>query len=168
MPLAIAAHACLTVLRARTLGTDKAETDPPSSSTSAWARSDARSTARPTDGPHPSTTSSTGRPGAEDDNTKPAPATTNNEDTAHPKLPTHQGKHRCSTSPGPGARRQAVARSRRSGTPCAVVWSLNRGTRSRTSWTQRGAPMRWASWRDWRAAEAASSGSPRSRWLLAW
>ncbi len=41
MTLAMAAHACLTVLRARELDTDKAETDPPSSSTSASPRSDA-------------------------------------------------------------------------------------------------------------------------------
>lgn len=40
MTLAMAAHACLTVLRARELDTDKAETDPPSSSTSASPRSD--------------------------------------------------------------------------------------------------------------------------------
>lgn len=39
--LAMAAHACLTVLRARALDTDKAETDPPSSSTSASPKSDA-------------------------------------------------------------------------------------------------------------------------------
>ncbi|WP_435138136.1 IS701 family transposase [Actinacidiphila sp. bgisy144] len=42
--LAMAVHACLTVLRARTLNTahaEKAETDPPSSSTSASPRSDA-------------------------------------------------------------------------------------------------------------------------------
>jgi len=32
MTLAIAAHACLTVLRARQLDAEKAETDPPSSS----------------------------------------------------------------------------------------------------------------------------------------
>ncbi|MFG3518330.1 IS701 family transposase [Streptomyces bobili] len=38
---AMAAHACLTVLRARQLDTEKAETDPPSSSTSASPRSDA-------------------------------------------------------------------------------------------------------------------------------
>ncbi|MFE4924281.1 hypothetical protein ACFRDU_36420, partial [Streptomyces sp. NPDC056661] len=37
--LAMAAHACLTVLRA--LDTDKAETDPPSSSTAASPKSDA-------------------------------------------------------------------------------------------------------------------------------
>ncbi|WP_223778822.1 IS701 family transposase [Streptomyces sp. 135] len=41
MTLAMAAHACLTVLRARQLDTHKAETDPPSSSTSASPRSDA-------------------------------------------------------------------------------------------------------------------------------
>jgi SRSO17 transposase len=41
MTLAMAAHACLTVLRARQLDTDKAETDPPSSSTSASPKSDA-------------------------------------------------------------------------------------------------------------------------------
>lgn len=41
MTLAMAAHACLTVLRARQLDADKAETDPPSSSTSASPRSDA-------------------------------------------------------------------------------------------------------------------------------
>ncbi|MFK4122475.1 IS701 family transposase, partial [Streptomyces longwoodensis] len=41
MTLAMAAHACLTVLRARQLDTEKAETDPPSSSTSASPRSDA-------------------------------------------------------------------------------------------------------------------------------
>jgi SRSO17 transposase len=41
MTLATAAYACLTVLRARQLDTDKAETDPPSSSTSAWPKSDA-------------------------------------------------------------------------------------------------------------------------------
>ncbi|GGV71523.1 hypothetical protein GCM10010261_67500 [Streptomyces pilosus] len=35
MTLAMAAHACLTVLRARELDTGEAETDPPSSSTSA-------------------------------------------------------------------------------------------------------------------------------------
>lgn len=35
MTLAMAAHACLTVLRARELDTEEAETDPPSSSTSA-------------------------------------------------------------------------------------------------------------------------------------
>ncbi|WTX44863.1 transposase (plasmid) [Streptomyces longwoodensis] len=40
MTLAMAAQACLTVLRARQLDTDKAETDPPSSSTSASPRSD--------------------------------------------------------------------------------------------------------------------------------
>ncbi len=40
MTLAMAAHACLTVLRARQMDTDKAETDPPSSSTSASPRSD--------------------------------------------------------------------------------------------------------------------------------
>lgn len=39
--LAIAAHACLTVLRSRELDAGKAETDPPSSSTSASPRSDA-------------------------------------------------------------------------------------------------------------------------------
>lgn len=39
--LAMAAHACLTVLRARALDTGKAETDPPSSSISASPRSDA-------------------------------------------------------------------------------------------------------------------------------
>ncbi|MFJ2575202.1 IS701 family transposase [Streptomyces halstedii] len=39
--LAMAAHACLTVLRARQLDAGKAETDPPSSSTSALPRSDA-------------------------------------------------------------------------------------------------------------------------------
>lgn len=39
--LAMAAHACLTVLRARQLHTEKAETDPLSSSTSASPRSDA-------------------------------------------------------------------------------------------------------------------------------
>ncbi|WP_435260598.1 IS701 family transposase [Streptomyces sp. 1222.5] len=38
---AMAAHACLTVLRARQLDKEKAETDPPSSSTSALPRSDA-------------------------------------------------------------------------------------------------------------------------------
>lgn len=38
MTLAMAAHACLTVLRARELDTGKAETDPPSSSTSASPR----------------------------------------------------------------------------------------------------------------------------------
>ncbi|MFC8248573.1 hypothetical protein ACFUVZ_48285, partial [Streptomyces chartreusis] len=41
MTLAMAAHACLTVLRARELDADKAETDPPSSSTSVLPRSDA-------------------------------------------------------------------------------------------------------------------------------
>ncbi|KUN76566.1 hypothetical protein AQJ64_36965 [Streptomyces griseoruber] len=41
MTPAMAAHACLTVLHARELDTDKAETDPPSSSTSASPRSDA-------------------------------------------------------------------------------------------------------------------------------
>ncbi|MET7685971.1 hypothetical protein [Streptomyces sp. NPDC005423] len=41
MTLAMAAHACLTVLRARQLDADKAETDPPSSSTSASPKSDA-------------------------------------------------------------------------------------------------------------------------------
>jgi SRSO17 transposase len=41
MTLAMAAHACLTVLRAQQLDTDKAETDPPSSSTSASPKSDA-------------------------------------------------------------------------------------------------------------------------------
>ncbi|MDQ1046278.1 hypothetical protein QFZ76_004514 [Streptomyces sp. V4I2] len=41
MTLAMAAHACLTVLRARQLDTGKAETDPPSSSTSASPKSDA-------------------------------------------------------------------------------------------------------------------------------
>lgn len=40
MTLAMAAHACLTVLRARQLDTEKAETDPASSSTSASLRSD--------------------------------------------------------------------------------------------------------------------------------
>ncbi len=40
MTLAMATHACLTVLRARQLDTDKAETDPPSSSTSASPRYD--------------------------------------------------------------------------------------------------------------------------------
>ena len=39
--LAMAAHACLTVLRARELDTEKAETDPPSSSPSASPKSDA-------------------------------------------------------------------------------------------------------------------------------
>jgi SRSO17 transposase len=41
MTLAMAAHACLTVLRARQLDADKAETDPPSSSTPASPKSDA-------------------------------------------------------------------------------------------------------------------------------
>ncbi|MCZ0999408.1 IS701 family transposase [Streptomyces mirabilis] len=41
MTLAMAAHACLTVLRARELDADKAETDPPTSSTTASLRSDA-------------------------------------------------------------------------------------------------------------------------------
>ena len=41
MTLAMAAHACLTVLRARQLDKEKAETDPPSSFTSASPRSDA-------------------------------------------------------------------------------------------------------------------------------
>ncbi|MFI0813417.1 IS701 family transposase, partial [Streptomyces echinatus] len=40
MTLAMAAHACLTVLRARQLDMENAETDPPSSSTSASPRSD--------------------------------------------------------------------------------------------------------------------------------
>uniref|UniRef100_UPI001F390686 IS701 family transposase n=1 Tax=Streptomyces sp. NRRL S-813 TaxID=1463919 RepID=UPI001F390686 len=40
MTLAMAAHACLTVLRARELDAEKAETDPPSSSTSASPRYD--------------------------------------------------------------------------------------------------------------------------------
>ncbi|MET9017039.1 IS701 family transposase [Streptomyces olivaceoviridis] len=40
MTLAMAAHACLTVLRARELDTEKAETDPPSSSTSASPKYD--------------------------------------------------------------------------------------------------------------------------------
>ncbi|MFE0420465.1 hypothetical protein [Streptomyces tendae] len=40
MILAMAAHACLTVLRARELDVGKAETDPPSSSTSASPRYD--------------------------------------------------------------------------------------------------------------------------------
>ncbi|OMI35694.1 IS4 family transposase [Streptomyces sparsogenes DSM 40356] len=40
MTLAMAAHACLTVLRARELDVGKAETDPPSSSTSALPRYD--------------------------------------------------------------------------------------------------------------------------------
>ncbi|WP_431994954.1 IS701 family transposase [Streptomyces griseoflavus] len=40
MTLAVAAHACLTVLRARELDAGKAETDPPSSSTSASPRYD--------------------------------------------------------------------------------------------------------------------------------
>ncbi|MET9566610.1 IS701 family transposase [Streptomyces tauricus] len=40
MTLAMAAHACLTVLRARPLDTEKAETDPPSSSTSASPKYD--------------------------------------------------------------------------------------------------------------------------------
>lgn len=38
--LAMAAHACLTVLRARQLDTAKAESDPPSSSTSTSPRYD--------------------------------------------------------------------------------------------------------------------------------
>ncbi|SCF65444.1 hypothetical protein GA0115254_109618 [Streptomyces sp. Ncost-T10-10d] len=42
--LAMAAHACLTVLRASQLDTGKAETDPPSSSTSASPRSTSRRT----------------------------------------------------------------------------------------------------------------------------
>jgi hypothetical protein len=41
MTLAMAAHTCLTVLRARQMDADKAETDPPRSSTSASPRSDA-------------------------------------------------------------------------------------------------------------------------------
>lgn len=41
MTLAMVAHACLSVLRARELDTEKAETDPPSSSTSASQRPDA-------------------------------------------------------------------------------------------------------------------------------
>jgi hypothetical protein len=41
MTLAMAAHAHLTILRARELDTDKAETDPHSSSTSASPKSDA-------------------------------------------------------------------------------------------------------------------------------
>lgn len=41
MTLAMAAHACLSVLWAQELDTEKAETDPPSSSTSASPRSDA-------------------------------------------------------------------------------------------------------------------------------
>jgi len=41
MTLAMAAHACLAVLGARELDTEKAETGPPSSSTSASPRSDA-------------------------------------------------------------------------------------------------------------------------------
>jgi SRSO17 transposase len=40
MTLAMAAHACLTVLRARQLDTGKAETDPPSSSTTASPKYD--------------------------------------------------------------------------------------------------------------------------------
>lgn len=40
MTLAMAAHACLTVLRARQLDAEKAETDPPSSSTSASPKYD--------------------------------------------------------------------------------------------------------------------------------
>ncbi|MEU3529063.1 hypothetical protein AB0E62_35290, partial [Streptomyces sp. NPDC038707] len=40
MTLAMAAHACLTVLRPRELDAGKAETDPPSSSTSASPRYD--------------------------------------------------------------------------------------------------------------------------------
>jgi len=39
--LAMAAHACLTVLRARALDTGKAETDPPSSYPSPFPNSDA-------------------------------------------------------------------------------------------------------------------------------
>ncbi|MGW2989528.1 IS701 family transposase, partial [Streptomyces goshikiensis] len=41
MTLAMAAHACLTVLRARELDTGKAETDPPSSYPSPCPNSDA-------------------------------------------------------------------------------------------------------------------------------
>ena len=40
MTLAMAAHACLTVLRARELAAEKAETDPPPSSTSVSPKSD--------------------------------------------------------------------------------------------------------------------------------
>ncbi|MFD9286625.1 hypothetical protein ACFWD7_57875, partial [Streptomyces mirabilis] len=40
MTLAMAAHACLTVLRARQLDQERAETDPPSSSISASLKSD--------------------------------------------------------------------------------------------------------------------------------
>lgn len=42
MTLAMAAHACLTILRARELDVENAETDPPSSSTTASPKSDAQ------------------------------------------------------------------------------------------------------------------------------
>ncbi len=81
--LAMAAHACLTVLRACAFDARKAETDPPTSSTSAWPRSDACSPASPTANPRPSTTSCTGHTGAESDNTMPALATTHDAAAAH-------------------------------------------------------------------------------------
>jgi hypothetical protein len=86
--------------RARALNTsdaEKPETDPPSSSTSASPRPDAGSTTSPSEAPSPSTAPCTGRPGAEDDNTKPAPATTNNEAAPHQNLPAHHGEDRCGT-----------------------------------------------------------------------
>ncbi|MDQ1040845.1 hypothetical protein QFZ75_007261 [Streptomyces sp. V3I8] len=72
MTLAMAAHACLTVLRARQLDADKAETDPPRSSTSASPKPDARSPASPSAGRHRSSTSCTGQHGADDASIRPA------------------------------------------------------------------------------------------------
>lgn len=110
MTLAMAAHACLTVLRARQLDAGKAETDPPSSSTSASPRYDADHP--PTAGPHPSGTSCTGHTGADDVSTRPVPVTTNDADTA-PDLATSHCKHRCSASSCGGAPGSVAAVGRR-------------------------------------------------------